>query len=355
MTKTETLLNLTREKILSGKYGPSGAQFPTIRDFAAEEEVSYLTAYHIFAELRDEGLLYLLKKRWFLCTGMCRQSSFLGKHARKNLIGLHVKEINNPYITENIYYLEKILKKAGIQLLIQTSENDKEKEKEALRFFIEAGCSGVINFPSTDETLHNFYETYPLPMVFVGRKINKNLVSIITDNYGTGKHVAKFLLERGYTGFAFIGLQHLPDDSNERLHGFRAYLQESGIPDSSVSVFRFNLNDNTYVSEFLSRIHADIKKGESVGIFCLNDLLAYKVLKTLQKARISIPHQAGIVGYDNLPISTLAPTTITSISYDFNELSQKAYHALSEMIKTRTLIRNPIVIPNHIIVRNSTR
>lgn len=355
MTKTEALLDVTRKKIRSGVYGESGGQFPAIRDFAEQENIAYLTAYHIFSRLREEGLLYLFKKKWFLCTGICAKSSPLGKHARKDLIGLHVKEINNPYITENIYYLEKILGKENVRLLIQTSENDREKEKEALRFFIEAGCSGVIDFPSMDKNLLGFYESYPLPMVFVGRKIDPKLVSIITDNYGTGRHVAKFLLQHGYKKFIFIGLQHLPDDSNERLRGFRSYLQEADVPDSSVSVFRFNLNDNAYVTEFLRQLQSDVKSGDSAGIFCLNDLLAYKVLKTLQKVRISIPHQAGIVGYDNLPISTLAPVPITSISYDFNELSEKAYHALSEMIRTRKPIANPIVIPNHIIVRNSTR
>lgn len=355
MKKTEQILNTTRHKILSGAYGNSGEQFLAIRDFADREGIAYLTACHVFSELREEGLLFLLKKRWFLCNGICSKNSPLGKHTDKKIIGLHVKEINNPYISENVFHLQKILSKEKTELVIRTSENDSQNEKSALRFFIEIGCEGVINFPSSDESLISFYKSYPLPMVFVGRIIDEKLVSIITDNYGMGSHIAKFLHTRGYSSFLFVGLQQFADPANERLNGFISYLHSENLSFSTENIHRLNLTNNTYVTQFMNCLRSLIKTGNTVGIFCLNDLLAYKALKIVERIGFSVPEQVGIVGYDNLPISALSKISITSVSYDYKELAREAYSILSGIVKTRKLIRPPKTIPNHLVIRNSTK
>ena len=355
MKKTEEIIENLKTEIESGQYGASGERFLSVRDFSDQKKLSFVTSYRIFNELKEIGILTLLKNKWFISCGISKKNSPLETFAQKNLIGLHVKEINNPYISENIFHLQKICEKKNFRLIIRTSENDYNNEKDALRFFIEAGCSGVINFPCVNEELSDFYKYYPLPMVFFGRRVSKDLSCVITDNFGTGQHVAKFLSEHGYTKFMFVGLETLPDFSNERLQGFEAKLSELDADFSENDVYRLSSTSNTDLPFFLNRVKEELRQNKTVGIFCLNDLLAYKVLKGLVKIPVSVPEQVGVIGYDNLPISTISGINITTIAYNFKELSANAIDALCTVIRTRQHIPDPIIISNHMLVRQSTK
>ena len=354
MKKTRSLTESTKEKIAGGHYGGAGGYFPSLRAFAEAEQVAYATACRVFAALREEGMLYLLKRKWLTGGGICPKDSPLGRHCRTKLIGVHVKEINNPYISELVGNLQKHAQRTGFQLIVRTSENDIGEEKDALRYFAEAGCAGVVNFPSSGEGLVPFYEAYPLPMVFVGRTVSEKLTSIITDNFGIGRHIAKFLLGYGYTRFLYAGPERLPDQSNERLNGYASCLREQGVPFSQEDVFRMDAGHSSYYApQLMTHAREAVRRGEKLGIFCQNDLLAYRIIKYLDEAGFAVPEQIGVVGYDNLQIGTLSGITITTVGYDFNRLARRTLETLSENIRTRQAAR-PVVIPSHVIIRNST-
>ena len=190
-------------------------------------------------------------------------------------------------------------------------------------------------------------------MVFVGRTVSEKLTSIITDNFGIGRHIAKFLLGYGYTRFLYAGPERLPDQSNERLNGYASCLREQGVPFSQEDVFRMDAGHSSYAPQLMTHAREAVRRGEKLGIFCQNDLLAYRIIKYLDEAGFAVPEQIGVVGYDNLQIGTLSGITITTVGYDFNQLARRTLETLSENIRTRQAAR-PVVIPSHVIIRNST-
>ena len=355
--KTKTLTAEAEKDIQEGKYGASGSRFPSVRDYMQKTGVSYKTAYGIFKALQEKGLLLLVGNGWFVTNGICEKETPLYKESkRKRRFGIHVKEINNPYIAENVRNLKRLLKKEGAEIFISTSENDEAEERRILSSFVSLGCCGVINFPSVSEALADFYNCYPLPMVFIGRKIEDcALPFIATDNYKTGRRVGKFLKNAGYEEFYYLAPSVLSDTQNERYRGFRDFFRENGTLLPKENLYKSDLeNDNSFrfIAEALKRRQRTEKK--RLGLFCLNDLFAVKIISYLNKVGVNVPREVGVVGYDNLPVAAESALAVTTVSYSFKELSEKALSILAETIKTREIASVLPKVESMIIARKST-
>ena len=355
--KSTILIENTINDILSQKYGESGSRFLSIRDYMNINNISYKTAYKIYKYLQNLNYIILINKLWFVCYGICQKGTPLYKYTNnKKLIGIHVKEINNPYITKNIELLKSIYKKHNIQIIIATSENNIDEEKNILNFFVEQGCMGIINFPTTNTELYTFYQNYPLPMVILGRKINNIRIPCVkTDNYQTGRLVAKYLYDCHYKLFYFIGIKDLLDSQNERLKGFMDQLKDYGIILDETNIFRLQQNDDSYLP-FITKMFSKIinkDKYANIGVFCINDIFASKLISYITNMHISIPEKIGIIGYDNLPISLMTTPPLSTISYSYTQLAEGSISILENLIENR-FSTDDIVINSTMYIRNST-
>lgn len=356
MEKKTTLIENTKQKIRAGEYGPSGSKFLSIREFCEKEGVAFVTAYRLFHELEEQFFLYRIKNAWYVTFGVSAKNTPLSRFTDRKIVAVHIKEINNAYIASLVANIKLILQKQSYNLIVSTSENDSENEKEILKTFIDLGVSGVINFPSAARPIVDFYVNYPLPMVFVGRQIpDAALPTILTNNFETGKTVAHYLVEQGYRNFYFLGIPYLSDNSNERLLGYREYLQASGVNFSNENVLRADLNRE---NDFKSVVHT-IRESSSKGptaVFCINDLIAAKLIRYLKKYGVSVPENVGVVGYDDLPVCTESDPTITTIAYNFKEMSEKTILLLEKLIAERKIEKHAnSYVFNFLVKRRSTK
>ncbi len=323
------------------------------RKFPAESKKRSLNLFH---ELEEQFFLYRIKNAWYVTFGVSAKNTPLSRFTDRKIVAVHIKEINNAYIASLVANIKLILQKQSYNLIVSTSENDSENEKEILKTFIDLGVSGVINFPSAARPIVDFYVNYPLPMVFVGRQIpDAALPTILTNNFETGKTVAHYLVEQGYRNFYFLGIPYLSDNSNERLLGYREYLQASGVNFSNENVLRADLNRE---NDFKSVVHT-IRESSSKGptaVFCINDLIAAKLIRYLKKYGVSVPENVGVVGYDDLPVCTESDPTITTIAYNFKEMSEKTILLLEKLIAERKIEKHAnSYVFNFLVKRRSTK
>ncbi len=359
MNKNEQVYEQVKKEILLGIYGKSGDRFLSIRDFCKKTNIPFSRGYAIFQKLESEYLINVIKQKWFLTYGIADDNSEIKKISSNNLVGLHAKEIDNPYITSIISSLKLYLANQGYTLIIQTSENNSQDEIKILNHFISLGCSGVINFPSTETTINNYYKNYPLPMVFIGRKINientYTLPSVLTDNYEAGRAVAHMLIEKGYKEFYFVTHKYFSTNINKRLMGFRNELN-TRIEElfAENNVFELDYSDSQRMRIFCKNIIKNSTVNNPIAIFCINDLFAAKILTILISLGADIPNTIGIVGYDDLPICQYTSPTITSVSYSLKEMAIQTVKLLFSINNGNPQLNNAIYIPNYISNRKST-
>ena len=357
MTKLQTVINETENKIISGFYGKSGERFLSVRDFSKQENIAYKTAYAVFQSLERSHHIFLIGQIWYLSYALADKNSTLRKNRNEKLIGIHIKEINNSYIAGILSQIKTIAEASNIDIVIETSENSADSEEKILGHFLRIGCYGAINFPNVAPALANYYEKYPLPLIFVGRKVytpSKTLLPCVaTDNYGTCAHLSKNLYTSGYRNFYYLGSRGFSDSDNERLNGFINGLK--GLFDfREEHAIKFANEDDVNMKFFAKKLAADANEAVPTVIFCQHDLYAAKLTKLLLSMNAKIPEEIGIIGYDDLPICEYISPTISSVSYSFREIAKHCMKLLFQFQSNNTLTENTYIIPNFIRHRQTT-
>lgn len=89
------------------------------------------------------------------------------------------------------------------------------------------------------------------------------------------------------------------------------------------------------------------------AIFCINDLTAIGVMKTLQNNGYQIPKDVGVMGFDNIHLSTMILPTLTTIEQSTYELGSMAAEILIGSIHDPGRGEVSIVLEPKLIIRES--
>ena len=57
-----------------------------------------------------------------------------------------------------------------------------------------------------------------------------------------------------------------------------------------------------------------LSKGKPGGIYAANDQMAFGVIKRLNEMKISIPQDVAVIGYDDVPFSSISSPSLTTIN-----------------------------------------
>jgi DNA-binding LacI/PurR family transcriptional regulator len=90
------------------------------------------------------------------------------------------------------------------------------------------------------------------------------------------------------------------------------------------------------------------------AIFTANDQLALGVMKALREAKIRVPEDVSIVGFDNVPEAAYFSPSLTTISQKFDQLGNLAINLMLSQLKEPGK-RQTLMISPELISRESTQ
>lgn len=100
------------------------------------------------------------------------------------------------------------------------------------------------------------------------------------------------------------------------------------------------------------------EKADFDSIFCGNDLIAIGAMKSLQKNNLRIPEDVGVMGYDDIYLSSLVEPSLTTVRQPNYTMGYMAMELLLKNIKSPNNLPcnniETIILDTEIIVRNST-
>jgi LacI family transcriptional regulator len=377
MKSDELFLRLCAD-ISDGKVGESGDRFFRIREFAEKYNVSLDTASGIFKRLTDEGLITLCGKHYYITNGLVSPSTPYGKilrSTRKNLLGIQISGIDNPFFASLTRQLNYLASECGMQLIILDTLNDEEVERRNLKLFRELGVKGVFLCSAALKNLLPLYKRFVLPIVSLAKKPDLLFCdTVLVDNSHAGVQVARHLIEMGCINFAYIGLRH-NQNNDPRFNGFSEELDRC----RRGPVHRITVS-NEMSDELHGSLNTLLKTAERpLGIFCYHDLLAVETERTIKLSSYKdtrIPQDICIVGFDNLPVTSITVPQLSTVSYRYDRISKCAMECMlslcertergkmgfpekigfSEKISfSEKMDFSEIIVPSALIVRQSSR
>lgn len=215
--------------------------------------------------------------------------------------------------------------------------------EQPVRDVVSLGVDGIIAGTTLTELLGPVLKARVPTVFFDTHCIQKgghnpflNFSSVTCDNEAVGRFGAEFLLEKGFSHFAYVEDIWGSPWSTPRLEGFSRRLAEAGM---SCGVYRVSSdsarNDWGVEQKEMARWLKRLPK--PVGIMAACDARGQQVLDTCMMAGLSVPDQAAVLGVDNdeLTCSTTNPP-MSSILRDTEGGGYQAAELLDRLMRRKT-------------------
>ncbi|MCX6090674.1 MAG: substrate-binding domain-containing protein, partial [Candidatus Atribacteria bacterium] len=196
-----------------------------------------------------------------------------------------------------------------------------------------------------------------IPIVLLGGGFDEvSLSRVDIDLEQASYELTHYLLGRGYHRFLYLSGLKEASTFKRRIVGFQKAMAEAGysVVDDQIIETHPDI-DGGY--EETRRIFSE-KRNASEVVLCVNDFMAFGVLKAMKELQLRVPEDVGVVGFDDISFASMAGVPITTVHIPVDELAQKGINMLCRQIEGQASGMSNAVqvefVPTHLIVRNST-
>jgi len=329
----------------------------TIKDIARMAEVSTATVSKVInkkdkniSEATRQRILDIVDEYNYVPNRVA--SSMITK--KTHSIGLVIPDIANPFFPELARGVEDIANKYGYHLILCNSDNDVKKEESYIGMLLEKMVDGIILTSSSrrmGDSINLSKLTVPLITVdrdIEGAKINGK---ITVDNCSGAFDAVTYMLEKGYKKILHLGGPITSGPSRDR---YKGYLEAYKAKGQSIS-------DDYYVHGYYSSEwgYDGIKKVLASGlefdaVFCGNDLIALGAMKALREAKLKIPEDIAVVGFDDIYMTTMVEPQLTTVHQLNYQMGFKAAQMLIDIIEEKVVKHKEEILKTKLIIREST-
>jgi len=257
---------------------------------------------------------------------------------RTKTVMVLVPDLTNYYFAEVTQEICTACRQRGYKVLLCSTGNQPELEKDYLEFIREGAVDGAIVIPQLDE--HNFADYLDLvrahfPVVLIDRAFDRlKMNSVLVDNEAGGEMVADYLYAKGHTKLAFIGgdVEHV-HASRDRYTGFIRGLRKNGLPviDDYILLDRPSPDPGGVEGTRRLMNMAD----PPTAVFADNDLTAIACCSTILRGGRHVPDDMAVVGFDNLNISPIFDVPLTTVAQPKRGIAETAVDMTIELIRNR--------------------
>jgi LacI family transcriptional regulator len=287
-----------------------------------------------------------------------QQNTFASNLRRKssNTIGVIVPRLDSNFMSSAIAGMEKVANGAGYNLIISQSQESAKKEIASTKTMFNSRVDGLlISLSAETMNFEHFGILFNkhIPIIFFDRVAEfPNCTSIVINNERAGYDATAHLIGQGCKKIVHITGNLNRNVYADRLKGYKNALAEKQIAFDSSLLFSNNLSDTAG-----AEVAKEILKMSPLpdGVFAANDTSAVACIRELKQARIKIPQDIAVVGFNNDPISKVIEPNLTTINYPGEEMGELAATTLINGLKNPSASNlNTMVIRHELIVRQSS-
>jgi LacI family transcriptional regulator len=189
-----------------------------------------------------------------------------------------------------------------------------------------------------------------LPAVSLNHVPGGGVPLVGSDHSETGALAAGHLVELGHRDIGTVIGPRGRRVVTSRLKGFRARLQQSGVPLPARRVVEADWTAEGGYTGACALLDAD---PDVTAIFVHNDGMAVGVLRALAERGRRVPDACSLVGCDDLPFAAFLNPPLTTVHVPFTETGERAADLLMRSMRGEKIPRVEL-LPTHLVVRDST-
>ncbi|WP_286230933.1 LacI family DNA-binding transcriptional regulator [Neobacillus mesonae] len=327
----------------------------TIKEIAERANVSRTTVSRV---LNNSGYVSEEAKKRVLQvieeTGYVPSENAKSLRTKKTkVIGVILPKISTETSSRLVKGMDEILAKEGYQILLTNTNLNPEKEIEYLKLLKSRHVDGIIlSATNINRTLVEEIYNLKIPFVTVGQTIS-GLANVIFEDYQATKDMVNFLIKKGHTKIAFIGVSE-----QDRAVG---YLRKKGYLDamkeknlqvetSWVQKGVFNVESGY---ESMKAILLDAAENKPTAVLAVTDRLAIGAMQYLSEAGLSVPDDIALAGMGASELAKFISPALTTIDFSIEEAGQEAASLILQKIDRENYQEIIKTIPYRLVERSS--
>lgn len=318
---------VTVSKALSGQKGVSEELRQKIKDLA--DEMGYIPVH---SSQKNRSKSYTI--------GVISLENYFAKFA--SFYWKMYQEVATKAVKKNCFTMLEVISAAS------------EEALEPPKLMQEDRADGIIIIGKPKkEYLKMLYQYRRTPMVFLDFYDDEQTCdSVVSSGYIGSYQMTHYLIEKGHKRIGYVGTLKYTESITDRYFGYCKALLESNIevrkdwilPDRDIA-------NGIIGMEYTFQLPHDMP----TAFVCNNDVTAYALIQTLEKAGYRVPEDISVVGYDNYLYPEFGDSKITTYAVDMGEMSRIAIHCLIKKIENITYNESIHTVPGRIIIRDTVK
>jgi DNA-binding LacI/PurR family transcriptional regulator len=285
---------------------------------------------------------------------------------RTNAIGLVVPQdipevMANPFYADLMRGIGEICKSEGLSLMLVPPMRG--SLVDATYAALVDGC--IIAGLEADDPVVQALRQRHIPCVMIDAEGPADVASVMIDDCHGAHRALRHLLDQGHRDVVIasfvasdngsVRVDEYTGTMQRRFDGFRRALYETGLSLHSPGIRVLETDASV---EGGRDIVARLSDGETLpsAILCLSDAMAWGVIDACRARGIGIPEQLAVVGFDDLPPSSLMHPALTTVRQPTVEKGRRAAELFVELVRCNGECEpQRIMLPVDLIVRDSSR
>jgi len=329
-----------------------------LKDIARDLGVSVVTVSKVLrgnADIGDETRRRVLKRMKELNYQPNMMARGLAS-GRTYTVGLVVPDLVHPFFAEFAKALSGVLRTSGRALILTSSEEDPDVERQEIRTLLSRGVD-VLLIASCQANLRNFYELGDerTPYLLFDRNFPHLAAHFVgSDDVQVGEMATRHLVDIGRKRIAHIGGKN-SSPAFDRLRGYRNVLIASGLstPESYV-VARERTEESGDQVGFNAMQELLELNPRPDAVFCYNDLTAIGAIEATLQAGLRVPEDIAFIGCGNLRYAKYLRVPLSSIDHGTAELGRLAGELAMELSAKPEQEPQSVLAPSTLVVRESS-
>jgi LacI family transcriptional regulator len=328
-----------------------------LKDIAADLGVSTVTVSKVLRgglDIGEQTRARVLKRMAELNYQPNMQARGLAS-GRSFAVGLIVPDLVHPFFGEFAKHLAGSLRASGLALVLASSEEDPEIERQEIRTLLNRGVDVLVVASCQATGDAEFVSADGPPLLLIDRNIPRLKTDFVgSNNVLVGELATRHLVAIGRRKIAHIG-GHGTSPAVDRFKGFRNALASAGmkLPKTYV-VTRERFEERGDSAGYRAMQELLAQKHPPDAVFCYNDLSAIGAMEAAMQAGLSIPNDIAFAGCGNLRYAQYLKVPLTSIDQSIERMAETAARrVLTLSAKPGDTPRTSFVEPK-LIVRHST-
>jgi len=273
---------------------------------------------------------------------------------RSHLLALILPHLQSSYHPLLAASIQKAAKQKNFDIIIYTTQNSFQAEKELLNTVLSRGVDGAIihSIQQSSDDIEVLIEAGISVVIHGNSPTHTFADNVMIDEVKAVEDAVTYLIDKGHVRIATITGPKTTWVGRLRTKGYLNALQAHGIPIEEELIYEADFWTQGAGAQGMQYLLA--LNEPPTAVIGASDPLAAEALLVVLDSGLSVPKDVAIIGIDDTPEAIMVRPRLTTIRKDVNLLGLTATQMLMERIESKNLLPARRKVLSHTFIRRES-